>query len=198
MLIVLLFLLFGTSVNLQAQCGCDTILGLTQTEFDAGYLEGGDTICLQGGIRTEPLLVEYINRGNDDTIKIVIINYESVVVFQGSPSEVYCLRLDSSKYFKITGTGEPYAYNQLELYSPYPNPATGNVNIRFFLPIETEITTRLISVQGKEVILEKMGKLRRGTHTINLDLKGLAPGTYFYRLEGGGMSCTGVLSIVSY
>ena len=116
MLISFVYLLFGTSFNLQAQCDCDTIIGLSQPTFDASYLDPGSVICLQGGVRQSYLIISNINRNENDTIVTKIVNFCGKVIFENITGNT-CFKIQNSKYFQLSGTGEPYVNYGIELFN---------------------------------------------------------------------------------
>lgn len=149
MLIVLLFIMFGTGFNLQAQ-------------YDSG--------------KEETLIVEKWKQG-DNYYKNNKISEAAIIT-------------------RLKADGK--TYNQLELYDIYPNPASDKANIRFFLPCESDVTIRLMSIHGKELVQIKTGFLPRGTHSFELNVYGISNGTYICRVQSKRASCSGILSIVSF
>lgn len=66
----------------------------------------------------------------------------------------------------------------------YPNPTTGNANIRFELNATTETSVSLIDSYGRIVKTWRDGQIRtRGMHEMALDLGGISDGFYFLVLE---------------
>lgn len=68
--------------------------------------------------------------------------------------------------------------------SVFPNPTSTNLNVRFNLPKEDEISIALYDTQGKLILEKKMGKIASGEYQEILDLKNLTQGTYVCRITG--------------
>lgn len=64
----------------------------------------------------------------------------------------------------------------------YPNPARQNVNIRYELTQEANITIQVVNTLGKVVAAEPSVKRLVGEYTTTLDLTGIASGVYYIQL----------------
>ncbi|UPT67225.1 MAG: T9SS type A sorting domain-containing protein [Sphingobacteriales bacterium JAD_PAG50586_3] len=70
----------------------------------------------------------------------------------------------------------------------YPNPASGFAQLTFTLTDAANISASLVNVMGQKVAAINGGNFAPGTHTVNLDINGLATGVYFVNLNtGNGM-----------
>jgi len=67
----------------------------------------------------------------------------------------------------------------------YPNPSQSAVRVQFGLPQAESVRLRLFDTAGREVNTGIDRSLPAGRHSLDLDLSGLASGTYFYRIEAG-------------
>jgi|GEM_PF-6135049 len=67
----------------------------------------------------------------------------------------------------------------------YPNPSQSSVRVQFGLPQAESVRLRLFDTAGREVNTGIDRSLPAGRHSLDLDLSGLASGTYFYRIEAG-------------
>jgi hypothetical protein len=72
----------------------------------------------------------------------------------------------------------------------FPNPTSTNLNVRYNLPMEDEITIALFDMQGKLILEKKMGNKISGEHQETLDLKDLPQGSYVCRITGKQNSIT--------
>lgn len=84
---------------------------------------------------------------------------------------------------------------ELELRGVFPNPAREQASVRFAVPKRKEVTLRVYDVLGREVrtiASEPAG----GRQERQVDLSGLASGTYFLRLSAGGQTKTRKLRVV--
>ena len=86
--------------------------------------------------------------------------------------------------------------SELQLKETYPNPAQAQVTVRFAVPdgqaSEGEATLRLYDVLGRTVRAETTA----GQHEHQLDVQGLASGTYLLRLEMGPETETRRVTVV--
>jgi len=67
----------------------------------------------------------------------------------------------------------------------YPNPFNPTTVIRFALPEASTVTLELYSVLGQKVMTLIQGLYPAGYHSVELNAKTLASGTYFYRIQTG-------------
>ena len=93
--------------------------------------------------------------------------------------------------YALTGTGvvngvsEKTAEQGFELGQSYPNPTTGSAVVMFTLPTDAPVRIDLIDAKGSIVRTVFTGRMTSGDHTVTLDAKDLASGTYFYTLTSG-------------
>jgi outer membrane protein assembly factor BamB len=79
----------------------------------------------------------------------------------------------------------------------FPNPAGVETLVRFSLPAAATATLALYDVQGRCVKTPlRRSLLQAGPHDISLELGGLRPGVYVYRLEAGGRTATRKMLVV--
>ena len=69
------------------------------------------------------------------------------------------------------------------LEAAYPNPARAQATIRFALPEATEVRLAVYDVLGRRVATVADGRMPRGVHDVQVDLRAVPSGTYFYRLD---------------
>jgi hypothetical protein len=80
-----------------------------------------------------------------------------------------------------TGTlPEAYALEQ-----NYPNPFNPTTTISYTLPHASSVSLRVFDVLGREVATLVNGDITAGKHEVPFDAKGLASGTYMYKLTSG-------------
>jgi parallel beta-helix repeat protein len=79
-----------------------------------------------------------------------------------------------------------YDENGVQLFQNYPNPFNSNSTIRFALPVQSDISLKLFNMTGRLVAILANGLAGPGEHTVSLNAKGLAEGTYFYQLSREG------------
>jgi hypothetical protein len=78
----------------------------------------------------------------------------------------------------------------------YPNPFNPMTNIAFTLPRDGNVRLQVFDVRGRLVDTLIDGPTTAGSHTVPFDGTGLASGTYFYRLQGGGEVVTRTMTLV--
>jgi len=66
----------------------------------------------------------------------------------------------------------------------FPNPTSTNLNVRYNLTKEDEITIALFDMQGKLILQKNFGKQVSGEHQETLDLTSIPQGTYVCRISG--------------
>ncbi len=71
------------------------------------------------------------------------------------------------------------------LQQSVPNPAAGQTAISFSLPSEMEASLTIFDAAGRAVY-SKSGTYEKGSHTLQVDLSGIAPGVLFYQLQADG------------
>lgn len=105
---VLFLFLFITSLNFHAiaQCGCTFTIpaGSGSVTFNgtAQGVKPGDVICIQGGAR-ERIIFQNINGSATNYVTIKNCNGQALI---GGPNAGNGILINSSRYFRITGTGD--------------------------------------------------------------------------------------------
>lgn len=93
--------------------------------------------------------------------------------------------------------GEPEAATPPPLtLSIAPNPAVRDATIRFELLQAGAVRMTAYDMLGREVARLVDGTLPAGPHTVQLTLRGLAPGAYLVRLETEGQAATRLATVV--
>ncbi|MBD3221061.1 T9SS type A sorting domain-containing protein [bacterium] len=83
------------------------------------------------------------------------------------------------------------AVSPLTLAPSHPNPFNPATTLRFSLPRATEVRLAVYDVAGREVARLVDGLRPAGEHTVLWQPRGLASGTYLYRLRAGDSVLTG-------
>jgi AraC-like DNA-binding protein len=116
--IPLLVFLFGLSFLLTQNgygqsCHCDTLIGKNTFKLDAAGLPAGSTVCLDSGIRKRSLLI--LNMQGTPQNRITIRNScAGKTIFELPDTILYGILIqNSSKYFRLTGTGSADNYGIL-------------------------------------------------------------------------------------
>ncbi len=96
---------------------------------------------------------------------------------------------DSSNTFTIQGSTGVWetgsAIGALSLLQNSPNPFYGTTTVPFVLSTRRHVTLQIFDNTGRLVALPLDRMIESGTHTIQVDLEGLASGVYTYRLSAG-------------
>jgi hypothetical protein len=66
----------------------------------------------------------------------------------------------------------------------YPNPTSSSLTIRFHLPQADEVFIALHDLQGKLLVEKNLGNKTPGEYEEELDLTGIAQGTYVCKISG--------------
>jgi hypothetical protein len=79
----------------------------------------------------------------------------------------------------------------------YPNPFNPSTNIRFEVPVKSQVTLKVYNVLGQEVrTLINDEERTAGRYEVRFDAAGLSSGVYFYRLHAGDFMATKKLLLV--
>ncbi len=76
----------------------------------------------------------------------------------------------------------------LSLKAPFPNPATGQVQVQYELLESTRLNLRVIDLSGRIVENLFEGRQNPGQHNLAFDTQRLAPGQYYIQLRSNGES----------
>ena len=80
----------------------------------------------------------------------------------------------------------PGVPTEFQLDQNYPNPFNPTTTIRFTLPKSSPVILKVFDMMGREVASLVDQTLPIGEYEVEFDAKGLASGTYFYRIETEG------------
>lgn len=72
-----------------------------------------------------------------------------------------------------------------QLLAVYPNPATDLLNTEISLGAAGNVTFKLMDLMGRTVYFEDKGKMSKGEHTLQIPLKNMSTGYYFYQVMMG-------------
>ena len=75
--------------------------------------------------------------------------------------------------------------NGYKLEQNYPNPFYLSTRIAYYLPLPGFTTLKIYDILGNEIATPFSELKSPGNYDINIDLKGIQPGVYFYRLQSG-------------
>ena len=104
--------------------------------------------------------------------------------------------------YTLTGTGvvngvsEKTSDQGFELGQSYPNPTTGSAVVMFTLPTDASVRIDLIDAKGSIIRTVFTGRMTSGDHSVTLEAKDLASGTYFYTLTSGDIHLTRQMILV--
>lgn len=79
---------------------------------------------------------------------------------------------------------------RLQLDQPWPNPASGIVNLAFTLDVEQSVTLSLYDVSGRLTDTLLAETRAAGRHSLSYDCSGLSPGAYLLRLSSEEQNLT--------
>lgn len=77
-----------------------------------------------------------------------------------------------------------------------PNPAVGNVTLRFQLPTASQVTVRLFAADGRQLSQPIIQQCQAGQQAIILPLAATSPQLLFYQVEAGGRSDAGTVMVL--
>jgi uncharacterized protein (DUF1501 family) len=79
--------------------------------------------------------------------------------------------------------------SRISLSDPWPNPARGETQVRFFTD-GGHVELRLFDSMGQLVMTPVQGKHRGGSHELRINLNGLRPGNYYLQMAQGNSRLT--------
>ncbi len=77
---------------------------------------------------------------------------------------------------------------EFELMDNYPNPFNPSTEIKFSLPVPSEISLIVYDLLGREVVVLYEGICEAGVHTVTFDGTELSSGVFIYKLTAGKFS----------
>jgi hypothetical protein len=93
--------------------------------------------------------------------------------------------------FKVVPSGKPLLKGNLSefrLGSNYPNTFNPVTEIRYSIPVNSNVILKVYDNIGREVALLVNGNMEAGEHEVSFDASNFASGVYFYKLESGAYS----------
>ena len=82
------------------------------------------------------------------------------------------------------------------LSAAYPNPFNPVTNIRFSLPIDSEVSLSIYNLQGREVSTLINGNMDAGYHSVVWNAGSVSSGMYFVKIHAGTFIKTQKLMLV--
>jgi hypothetical protein len=97
----------------------------------------------------------------------------------------------SSPGLIVTGTSKELTVqvippSSFALYQNFPNPFNPSTQIRFTVPEAGRVILSVYDLAGRIVAEPLNGYVMAGTHTVEIDGRSLATGTYVFRVRGQG------------
>jgi hypothetical protein len=92
----------------------------------------------------------------------------------------------------MTGIDEDLSVlpQQYELLQNYPNPFNPSTQIRYALPVASQVRLAVFNSVGQKVMVLVDGQQSAGRHQVSFDASGLSSGVYLYKLSTPGFSQT--------
>jgi hypothetical protein len=104
--------------------------------------------------------------------------------------------IDGTTAFSEARTLRIGAPDQLSLHAPFPNPAQGQVTLRYALPSKTDVSIRVYDLLGRRVATLQRGPQDAGRKEVQISTSDLSSGTYFVRIQAGEQMKTRRLTVV--
>ena len=116
-------------------------------------------------------------------------------VKMAGPADEWVYRT-ASLYVSVAAEPMPPEDAAFGLGEPVPNPARGEVAVRYALSEAGVVRITVYDALGREVAVMARGEHEPGTHTARLDAGSLAPGVYLVRLAASEVMKTRRLTVV--
>ena len=157
----------------------------------------GITMLFAVGLRAQSIHFNYTDGTNAS------YNLEDVrkITFDANLMNLHLL--DGSVYGWNVSTIGDYQYNESSLNVQewlnsanawevviFPNPTSTNLNLRYNLPKDDEITIALFDMQGKLILQKSLGIQVSGEQKQTLDVSNLPEGSYVCRIKGQHQTVT--------
>jgi len=78
----------------------------------------------------------------------------------------------------------------------FPNPASTNASLNFILNKPGNVSLAIFDLLGRRMKEISLGELSAGEHSQQIDLRGLANGTYIYKMQIGGDITSAMFTIM--
>lgn len=150
------------------------------------------------------LTLKYDNSGNQiwtvlfngegnhtDDPSAVLVNKTGDVFVTSTSNGIYLTSdIVTIKYSQTVGiqnlnTSTPEIFN---LYDNYPNPFNPATNIKFDIPVSSDVKLKIYDISGKEIFTAINEKLSAGTFEYKWNAANYASGVYFYKIIVSGNS----------
>ncbi|MCB0728975.1 MAG: T9SS type A sorting domain-containing protein, partial [Ignavibacteriae bacterium] len=94
------------------------------------------------------------------------------------------------EYFDLSDEISVGVPGEFSLKQNYPNPFNPVTKIDFDLPVNSNVSVKIYSMNGKEIKSLLNGFLNSGYYSVDFDASELPSGVYYYRLESGNFIST--------
>ena len=92
----------------------------------------------------------------------------------------------------ITGVEDPLIKEkQVMLFPTYPNPATNELNINYYLDKTSNVSIHIHDMLGKQVYFKRLGTQTTGAYLQAIDVHNFPGGTYIYVVESDNVKLGG-------
>ncbi len=103
--------------------------------------------------------------------------------------------LSPTDLIKTMVSGEPIP-KHVELHQNYPNPFNPVTEIRFQLPVNSDVRLEVFDITGQKVTILVNELVPAGTHKVTFDASELSSGVYIYRLMADEISLTHKMTLI--
>jgi hypothetical protein len=97
--------------------------------------------------------------------------------------------------FEVIGGGDLFATTSAAVAAASPNPFAGGTRITFDAAGASHVRLAVYDLLGREVAVLVDGRVEAGSHAVPFDARGIAAGTYVYRLTVGDTVQTGRMTL---
>ncbi len=87
------------------------------------------------------------------------------------------------KLMEITGVEDSYVTRKNHLFTAYPNPANGIVNINYQLVQDAKVKLSIFDYNGKEIWSQETSNVPAGLHTQTISVEQIPSGLYLYSIQ---------------
>ncbi|MBI4535853.1 MAG: VCBS repeat-containing protein [Ignavibacteriae bacterium] len=166
-----------SAIGARVQIYIGSLSQIREVQGGSGH-NGQNSLAVEFGVGTAIVVDSVIIRWPSGTIRrltTVPVN-QIVTVTEAGPSSVRLLSEAQPEHF--------------ELMQNYPNPFNPKTEIRYQTSEVSYVTLKVYDLLGREVATLVRDELQPGSYQVVFDVRQLASGVYFYRLQAGRYSET--------
>lgn len=121
-----------------------------------------------------------------EEVQRITFENESLVLLLFSGTEFSFSLTDLANYSYDTTLSATHFIQQAKYldFSVYPNPVKDIANVQFYLVSSTQLTYRLLDLQGRIILESPKEQFNQGKNNFSFSLEAFSAGTYILQIQG--------------